>query len=329
MDWVPKVSVCIPTYNRAGFLRQSIASVLKQDFGDFELLVFDAASEDETAQVIGEFQDSRLRYVQTQEKMGWVKAHNRCLELAQGRYVGILHDDDWYLDGFLTEGVTRLNQDPSLGLVFCAYQMVDGHGTFYRVAQTFPEGRTLSAQEMFQRLLISCCIKYSACLVRRACYDQAGYFDEGLMGSEWDMWLRMAEAGWKFGYVAKALAAYRTHEDSLTAEATRAYLLEKIRFQIVEKVLRRLPSGTPYGRALKRMALSQHSQWVLQKATEIYRAGNLRGVREYLFPAFRRDPSFLFQGRAWALLFLIGLPKGWDRSLVKFYQRIRFPGMAR
>ena len=83
----PLVSVCIPTYNRAGLLRESIASVLAQTFGDFELIISDNASEDATESVVRSFGDDRIKYPRNAKNLGHRENMNCCLMLSKGRYI--------------------------------------------------------------------------------------------------------------------------------------------------------------------------------------------------------------------------------------------------
>src|SRR5438105_14327682 len=98
---MPKVSVFVPTYNTAQYLGVAIESVLAQAFGDFELVVCDNASTDTTPELCGRYGDPRLRYVRFDELVGQAANRNRCLDLATGEYIILLHSDDELLPEFL------------------------------------------------------------------------------------------------------------------------------------------------------------------------------------------------------------------------------------
>jgi glycosyltransferase involved in cell wall biosynthesis len=93
-DSVPFLSVCIPTYNRAGMLLKAIESVLAQDFDDFELIVCDNASTDGTEAVVKGYTEPRLRYERFPELVGMYANHNRCVRLARAPWIVFLHSDD-------------------------------------------------------------------------------------------------------------------------------------------------------------------------------------------------------------------------------------------
>src|SRR5215831_17377998 len=88
------VTVGIPTYNRAEWLRESIASVLAQSYANFQLLISDNASDDTTEEVVASFDDSRIDYVRSVTNVGLVNNFNRLVEFAKGEFLIILPDDD-------------------------------------------------------------------------------------------------------------------------------------------------------------------------------------------------------------------------------------------
>src|SRR5215218_3603182 len=102
---VPRVSVCIPTYNYGHFLGAAIESVLRQEFDDFELVVVDNASEDDTPAVVARYHDPRLRHHRTDRNMGLFGTFARSLEIARGEFVKFLAADDWLHPAYLREAV--------------------------------------------------------------------------------------------------------------------------------------------------------------------------------------------------------------------------------
>ncbi len=121
---MPEISICIPTYNRAKYLREAVQSVLDQDFSDFELVVVDDCSSDNTADVIGHFADPRLRYISNDTNLGMVGNWNRCLELALSDVVWILHDDDRMAPGALSH-VASVHRAYNIGLLFGNHRYFD------------------------------------------------------------------------------------------------------------------------------------------------------------------------------------------------------------
>ena len=108
----PRVTVAIPTRNRAGFLREAIESALAQSFADIEVLVCDNASADGTGEVVRSFQDPRLRYVRNDQDLGMVGNWNRCIELARGELIANLADDDLMLPDRLARQLAIFDAHP-------------------------------------------------------------------------------------------------------------------------------------------------------------------------------------------------------------------------
>jgi glycosyltransferase involved in cell wall biosynthesis len=123
---MPKVSVCIPSYNYANYLKDAIDSVLCQTYNDFELLIVDNCSTDNTREVVEGYQltDSRIIYYCNETNIGLVGNLNRCLELATGEYVKFLCADDLLLPACLERMVMVLDRHPDVRLVVSARKMV-------------------------------------------------------------------------------------------------------------------------------------------------------------------------------------------------------------
>ena len=126
----PLVSVMISTHNRAGYLREAAASVLAQTFTDFELILCDDASSDETPEVCRELErlDSRVRTLRHEQNVGMVRNWNSGLEASGGRYFCKLDDDNRYLETFLEKTVQALQETPEAAFTFCDEWRIDEQG---------------------------------------------------------------------------------------------------------------------------------------------------------------------------------------------------------
>ncbi len=114
-----KITVCIPTYNRASYLREAIQSVLNQSYSDFELLVSDNASTDDTAAVVASFLDPRVRYYRQPRNVGMAANWQTAAELANTPWVAPLSDDDLFDPDHLTSGLKALQQHPQAVYYVC------------------------------------------------------------------------------------------------------------------------------------------------------------------------------------------------------------------
>lgn len=120
---MPIVSVIIPTYNRTWGLKRAVESVLAQSFTDFELLIIDDASENETSRLVGALTDSRIRYVRQERNVGVAENWGTGLRLARGTFVAWLMDDDRYEPPFLANRVAALEENPNAVLAFSGYKI--------------------------------------------------------------------------------------------------------------------------------------------------------------------------------------------------------------
>jgi glycosyltransferase domain-containing protein len=125
---MPKVTVAIPTYNRAHYLKEAIESVLNQTYTDYELLVVDNASTDNTEEVVKSFNDKRIKYIKNETNIGMVNNWNKCIDLAKGEYLIIFHDDDIMKPELLEKEVEILDNNEDVILVGCNKEYIDSNG---------------------------------------------------------------------------------------------------------------------------------------------------------------------------------------------------------
>lgn len=206
------VSVLLPTYNRAQYLAQAVASALIQSYQDLEVIIVDDGSEDDTANVVGTFSDARVRYIY-QTNQGVSAALNTAWHAARGDYCAMLGSDDVWLPELLQELVPVLEADPSLAFVYARARGMDARGNplsqILGVSPKFPDHGLKS-------LLYGDTVCGLACVFRRACVERVGGFNESLVANEdWDLWIRIAEY-YPFAFRDKILANYRIHPNSLT-----------------------------------------------------------------------------------------------------------------
>lgn len=299
----PKVSVCIPTYNTARYLAEAIDSVLAQEFTDYELVICDNASTDATPEICRRYTDPRIRYVRFEKLVTQGGNWNRCLELARGQYVALLHSDDKYLRGFLEQRVRTLDEHPEVGLAFGAVQLIDGQSNAYG-KQVFDEKAfVLPAPEFLEQLLFGCVISPVSPMVRRECYEAAGRFDEErLWGIDWEMWLRLA-ARFGVAYSPAITAAYRMHDTNGTSVGLLEAKNGPQDLQVLDNTFREIdgrPELAPYS-ALRPKAYRKLALRTLYAAAYNCEHGNLKGVRENLRFVFRTDRSLTSRPTVWAL----------------------------
>jgi glycosyltransferase involved in cell wall biosynthesis len=216
-----RVTVCIPTRNRAAYLRQSVASVLGQTYRDLVLVVSDNASTDETPAVVAGVGDPRLRSQRPETDIGLLGNFNRCLEGLETEFVVILADDEVLYPEHLEESVRFLDAHPTAGMAHCAFDVVGPGGEL--VAQDVnwcgagSENR-LDAGEDFIRATIGgwSLVAASTAVIRTAALPEGGFLPEDFPPADLGLWLRLA-LDWDIGFLATPLAAYRIHPGSHSA----------------------------------------------------------------------------------------------------------------
>lgn len=200
----PRVSVVVPTYNRGNLLPRAIESALAQTFSDFELIVVDDGSTDQTTAVVRGIADRRIRLVGDATRRGPSAARNRGIREARSGLVAFLDSDDEWLPRKLEMQLARLDgdSDPSTAVAYCRVHTYDD--VTHRPIHEFGEPREGA---LFHDLLAGWKpVTTSLFLVRRAALLDVGGFDETLPCAEdYDLWLRLAEASYRFVGVNEVL----------------------------------------------------------------------------------------------------------------------------
>ena len=202
----PLISVVTPTFNAGRFLRESIESVLGQDYPNIEYLVVDSRSTDDTQDILASYA-GRLRAIETARK-GPASAINAGLSQAHGSILAWLNADDKYAPGAVREAVGTFLQYPDAAVVFGDANWIDEKGT---VIQRYP-----TAPFDPRALARSCFICQPAAFFRASAYRECA-LDESLSVSfDYDLWIRLAMRQRRFRYVPRTLACARMHRDCLT-----------------------------------------------------------------------------------------------------------------
>ncbi len=220
----PKVSFIVPCYKLAHFLPDCVNSILSQTYGDFEVLIMDDCSPDNTAEVAAEFKDPRVIYVRNEANLGNIRNYNKGIELSRGRYVWLISADDCLRSRHvLRKYVELLDEHPEVGFVFCpAMSLEEGKETGVDGWTAWPgdEDRIISGREVVRRSAYDCAVASPAGLVRRDCYARIGVFPEDLpRTADYYLWAMFATK-YDAGYFAEPMVCYRKHASSMEKIAT-------------------------------------------------------------------------------------------------------------
>ncbi len=219
-----KVSVIIPTYNQADLLSRAIQSVLNQTFKDFELIIVDDGSTDNTKKVVEQFQrqDPRIKYIWQENSGGPAKPKNTGIKHAKGEYIAFLdHDDEWLPEKLERQIELFRNSDrKNLGFVGCNVLDVDNN----KIIRSYKISKT---RNTLKRLLKECFIhSSSSVIIKRSVIKEIGLFDENFkVSDDWDMWIRLAKK-YSFDFIDKPLVKHYIHGKNITRSIS---YLDKIR----------------------------------------------------------------------------------------------------
>ncbi|MEO6525386.1 MAG: glycosyltransferase [Gemmatimonadaceae bacterium] len=206
----PAVSVVLPAYNVSGYIAETLDSVFAQEFEDFEVIVVNDGSPDASALevAIAPFRD-RIIFL-AQANAGPSAARNTAIRQARGKYLAFLDGDDLWLPHYLSDQVGRAEADPLLAVVYGDVEII---GDPTSAGKTARELNGAIEEANFLSLLSARCTFTTSCaMVRRDWCEKVGLFDPALRRSEdLDLWLRIANAGGRFGATTKVLAKYRRH----------------------------------------------------------------------------------------------------------------------
>jgi len=240
---MPKISVIIPLYNAEKYVAQALGSVLGQTMGDYEVLIVDDGSSDNSVAVCRELKDPRIKII-SQTNSGAASARNRGINESIGDYIAFLDADDAWVPEKLAKQLAHLEHSPDVGISFGRSLLMDQSGVRLTILQKMPTHCT--AVELLLRNLIT---NTSTPFIRRQVLEdirfkeivngtlQYAYFDCSLRGGceDYELWVRIAlTTDWKIEGLPDYLTLYRIHPDSASSRTetmlkNHSKALEKIR----------------------------------------------------------------------------------------------------
>lgn len=310
---MPRVSVIIPTYNRAHFVREAIESVLRQTYRDFEIIVVDDGSKDNTREVIEGLNNPQIRYIY-QENQGVSGAMNTGIMASRAELITWVASDNIVFEEYLQKCVDFMEQHPEVG--FCQIQAypVDEKGRlmWWKKKRGSKINPVRSGRELILGLLFRGDV--NADIIRRQCFEEVGLFDRSLrVGEDIDMWLRLSRK-YAGGYLSEPLAKARIHPKSITHQK-KLEELESSQTAFVQNALQSLEDEPDY-RSIRRKA---YFSLYCYLAGEAARGGKRIISLRYISRASRACPELLLQKDGVSFLVSVAgafLPR-WSRKLWK------------
>jgi glycosyltransferase involved in cell wall biosynthesis len=276
---MPKVSVIIPTHNRVEMLQAAISSVLKQTFQDFEIVVIDDASTDNTGEIVHAINNNKIKYIRHQTNRREAGARNTGVQNSGGKYIAFLDDDDSWLSTKLEIQVNLLDTGPAkVGLVYSSYLKVDAQ-TGKALGRWVAEKRGNVWRSLSEKNWIGV---PSTVVLRRECFDTVGLFDDQVaFGLDYDMWVRVARF-YKFECIKEPLALRSINHDRLSTD-----------YRLVLKGMESLLKKYPEFFSLNRKAYSRR---LLRLGVMYCHNGHMRTGRATFLKAIQVNP---FEARSY------------------------------
>ncbi|MBL7069008.1 MAG: glycosyltransferase [Candidatus Omnitrophica bacterium] len=226
----PKVSIVIPSYNRARFLPEAIDSVIIQTYRNFEIVVVDDGSTDNTKEIMAEYvkkYTSKVRYFY-QENQGEAGARNRGIKESRGEYIAFLDSDDIWVQDKLEIQVRLLADNPDVGLTYGRAKRVNEKGEYLDMKPTQPAIKAIHFLQGKRLTMMTV-------MVHKKCFSHIGLFDKKLkVGVDTDMWLRLAFK-YKIVFLNKILAIMRSHDGNISNDTKEMYAGH---IKIIEKLIK-------------------------------------------------------------------------------------------
>jgi len=191
------VSVIMPTYNREELVGRSIKSVLDQSYKNFEFIIINDCSTDNTEKIVEDYQkkDKRIKYLKNKDNLGIVKSLNNGLRIAQGEYIARVDDDDaWIDEKKLEKQIDFLNKHQEYVLIGTgSIAVFESKGL--RIKNSKPE----KDEDIRKKMLLNCPFLHPSVVFRKEAIDKIGFYDESLERAEdYDLWMRLGKIGKMF-----------------------------------------------------------------------------------------------------------------------------------
>jgi len=223
----PLVSIILSTYNRAKFIRKAIESVLNQSYKDFEFVVVNDACQDDTLKILKSYNDPRIKIINNELNLGFVKSLNKAINCAKGEYIARIDDDDYWSDSKkLEKQIAFLENNPEYVLVGCGMIKINKQGQEIK-RYLFPE----KDQELRRKMLLTDYFVHPGVVFRKKDWEAVGGYNEQFYFSQdWDLWARLGKMGKMYNFPECFVSLRESGENRTTNKmGYHLFLNQKIR----------------------------------------------------------------------------------------------------
>ncbi len=302
---MPKISVIIPAYNAMNYLPETLESVFKQTFTDFEILIINDGSSDNLVEWVSQIADSRVKLI-SQVNQGVSAARNTGISNSQGEYIAFLDADDLWEPTKLEKQLNCLEANPKVGLAYTWTAFIN------QLSQ--PTGVSIVSHaegNVWEEILVRDMISTgSSTMIRAECFDRVGLFDSNLsLGEDRDMWTRIA-AIYPFAVIKESLTLYRRHPQNTSK--TNKKIIPQLS-QVIEKIFQNTPENLFYLKNRSYGWMNIFAAWTAIEEEKDYKQATFyrqQAVKQY--PQLRLTSIYLRLSIAITMLALFG-PHNYDK----------------
>ena len=260
------VSIVTCTYNRAHLIGETIQSVLQQTFQDFEYIIVDDGSVDNTKEIVESFHDDRIHYFYHERTGGHLSklrnyAHTKC----KGDFVAYIDSDDLWLEDKLQKQISFLNQNSNVGFSFTDIEVFNKEGIIKKSIYNNKKGEFTGSvfQEMLQNKLVIC---HTTLVIRKNCLEKTGPMDESMHSGDHDLVFLLSRL-YQAHIIFDSLVRVRKHDQNSTSDSKLTLkLLEEHHYSLEKLLHKKLITNSEYRCAVAKSSYSFGVQ--LQQANE-------------------------------------------------------------
>ncbi len=214
---MPAVSIILPVYNASKYLSACINSLLSQTLSDFELIIINDGSTDNSEAIIRQYNDNRIRLINNPGNKGLIYSLNLGIEEAKGNYIARMDADDICLPQRLEKQKALLDQEINIALTACPVQFIDENGN--SIAESWKDDEeNLGAAQIRKQMTKDNCIAHPSIMARASVLKQYRYPLNQKYTEDYALWLQLLSDGYLFEKVKEKLLLYRVHSSSITLQ---------------------------------------------------------------------------------------------------------------
>lgn len=216
---LPLVSVLMPVYNAGKFLRESLESILNQTYNNFEFIIVNDGSTDNSENIIKTYSDNRIKYYSNSRNKGLIFSLNYGIDLAKGEYLARMDADDISMRDRFEKQIAFLEQNENVSAVFANVRLIDKSGTEIGIWED--DINTKNYSEIRRTLAKTNCLAHPTLMIRKSVISIFKYKKRRLNSEDWDLWLRLVSRNYQIEKINEPLLNYRIHDDSVTFKRNR------------------------------------------------------------------------------------------------------------